>query len=59
MLNLELHFRMKLELPKPSCYCKKTAYDWEMCRRCQYCYDCEYNCYGYNEAELDYFLLYY
>ena len=50
---------MNLELPKPSCYCKETAYDWEMCRRCQYCYDCEYNCYGYNEAELDYFLLYY
>lgn len=53
---------MTLELPKPSCYCKKTAYDWDLCYKCQFRWDCEYNACGYDEDEnryLDMFLLYY
>ncbi len=50
---------MTLELPKPSCYCKETAYDWDICCKCQFNWDCEYNAHGYNEETDDYFLLYY
>ena len=50
---------IKLELPKPSCYHKETAFDWDICHKCQYCGDCDYNANGYDDIEDDYFLLYY
>lgn len=54
---------MTLELPKPKCYCKETAFDWEMCQKCKYYEMCEFNTnkntYEGEDNYLDIFLLCY
>ena len=46
---------IKLELPKPKCYCKETAFDYEFCLHCRYYGDCDWNCYYGHEDDYLYY----
>lgn len=42
---------MKLEIPKPKCYLKVTAFDYELCSHCECYADCDWNCFYAHEDE--------